>query len=483
MKRWMIVCALCSSLGLMAQGLRQSVCVVYPQYNAADSTMLAAYADAYHRAGLTSRAETLNSYAEGTFGSGVVIEKDGQLYVLTNRHVAGYADEVRIVFQIRNTPITYDHCPVYSSYADADLAVIRLPETAAVACQPIALEEQAAVEGETITAVGFPGLGGKASWQMSRGTVSNSALSIEDDDISYIQHTAPIDPGSSGGALLRKTGDNYGLLGVNTLKAFYRDRVGIAIGCNDIRAFLATLATPDTTDRQVLDALQGYDAGRWHEYYGQLPAARRDSLKKQKYVLPLDFALAVYGSYDVLPAKDEKVKEAKLDNDRFGINRGVGKPFTLSVSYDYFFNGNSNVGLVFGIYGDYVYQDVRLVVPMYIPSGDSTALVTGVMAGYSVGGQLPLRINRTNYLVPHVVAGLQAGLAAMTKHRNFGVIIAPQLRAGIDYRLDLQKIAINIGAEYVFQPTICSISLPMPSVGGMGTYLQHGLNVHLGVGF
>lgn len=474
--------ALALCCGIQAQGVRNSVCIVYPQYNQADSTLLAAYADAYNRAGLSSRADALDSYAEGTFGSGVVIEKDGQLYVLTNRHVAGYASEAKIVFQVRPKTQSFEHCPVYSSCMDADLAIIQLPATAGTVCQPMTIDETPVTEGEDITAVGFPGLGGKASWQLTRGTVSNSSLDIEEDEVRYIQHTAPIDPGSSGGPLLRKKGDVYSLIGINTQKAFYRDRVGIAIGVTYVQAFLQTLDTPNTSDRQVLQALRPYDAKRWHEYYAQMPQAKRDSIKKDHYILPLDFALAVYEAHNVSPLSDGEVVEAKLKNDHFGIDRDVDQHFQVLVGYDHFFNGYHNFAVAYDIHARYLYQDIRLVAPLYMGATDT---VSGIMAGYGLGAQLPMRFDRKNKLIPHAMVGAQVGgFITPNQWHKFHFGMAFNLRAGVDYRFVMDKVAICVGAEYVMEILFGDVTFPLPQLPGkFSSYMVNGLGVKVGVGF
>jgi hypothetical protein len=63
--------------------------------------------------------------------------------------------------------------------------------------------------------------------KLSAGTISNAHLRIGSGPYAtYLQHTAPIDPGNSGGPLLDAAG---ALLGINTLKITGRDGVGLAI--------------------------------------------------------------------------------------------------------------------------------------------------------------------------------------------------------------------------------------------------------------
>jgi S1-C subfamily serine protease len=109
---------------------------------------------------------------------------------------------------------------------DFDLAVLA-PETpldrAGARLSDAPLPDLAAV-----VAVGFPGLGGRASYQITTGKVSNGDVTerVGGRTLHYVQHTAAIDPGNSGGPLL----DERGLLvGVNTLKATSRENAGFAI--------------------------------------------------------------------------------------------------------------------------------------------------------------------------------------------------------------------------------------------------------------
>ena len=63
------------SLSMQAQGLRHSVCVVYPEYTEAEKQQLADYSLHAARMGMRSLSRSLSAYkADNIFGSGVVIE-------------------------------------------------------------------------------------------------------------------------------------------------------------------------------------------------------------------------------------------------------------------------------------------------------------------------------------------------------------------------------------------------------------------------
>jgi S1-C subfamily serine protease len=112
-----------------------------------------------------------------------------------------------------------------------DVAVLRLDDGPSKPfAQGLALRLTPAREQEPVVAAGFPGVGVKPSFQVSKGAVSNAKFGAEGSDastlFSYVQHTAPIDPGNSGGPLLDADGH---LIGMNTLKIVGRENVGLAI--------------------------------------------------------------------------------------------------------------------------------------------------------------------------------------------------------------------------------------------------------------
>jgi len=92
----------------------------------------------------------------------------------------------------------------------------------------VELDAEAPSDQQPVVASGYPAIGSEPSYQVTRGYVSNEhfVLTRAGQVQSYIQHTAPIDSGSSGGPLTSEQGK---LLGVNTLKVRGRENVGLAI--------------------------------------------------------------------------------------------------------------------------------------------------------------------------------------------------------------------------------------------------------------
>jgi len=181
------------------------------------------------------------------FGSGFVVRwrsANGQLEtrVVTNNHVMDgafeadistgdeEADTKKAVKPGDKKTSRYSATLIQANPHD-DIAVLRLDQTSESAfTEGFAFRLEPAHEEEPVVAAGFPGVGARPSFQVTKGTVSNAKFGAEGEDASpvdaYVQHTAPIDPGNSGGPLLDARGR---LLGMNTYKLVGRENVGIAI--------------------------------------------------------------------------------------------------------------------------------------------------------------------------------------------------------------------------------------------------------------
>jgi S1-C subfamily serine protease len=168
------------------------------------------------------RGPSLVVYATGSpFGSGfpmVYRGKTGNVaQIVTNFHVVRDMAEVQVFAEdgkkLGNARITLQDPHV-------DLALLELEgEPLGGGIMPAAAVPK---DLDPVTATGYPALGGAPSFQTTRGAVSNERYSGG----LLIQHTAPIDPGSSGGPL---TGGNNELMGVNTFLAAQRQGAAFAV--------------------------------------------------------------------------------------------------------------------------------------------------------------------------------------------------------------------------------------------------------------
>jgi S1-C subfamily serine protease len=166
-------------------------------------------------------------------GTGVCVADKG--WILTNAHVAGetggtvevhtFAYQGGKLQPLKALPGTV----VYSS-AKTDVAVVKLeaPPSTLVAV-PVADKDPQ--PGEKVFAIGSPGLGATTLAQsLSEGIVSAAPRQLPEGV--FIQHTAAVNPGNSGGPLVDERGRMVGLV---TLKAKL-ENVGFAIPSVAVRA-------------------------------------------------------------------------------------------------------------------------------------------------------------------------------------------------------------------------------------------------------
>jgi len=151
-------------------------------------------------------------------GSGFAISR--ATHVVTNAHVVIRCNSVRVHFGTQEAPAN-----VLALDEELDLAVLQtqlaLPRVIAVRGSP------ALRLGESVVAFGFP-LTGSLSQEGNLTTGNVSALAGLGDDPKYLQITAPVQPGNSGGPLLDESGN---LIGVITAKL---DAMAIAKRTGDI---------------------------------------------------------------------------------------------------------------------------------------------------------------------------------------------------------------------------------------------------------
>ncbi|HEX4512091.1 MAG TPA: trypsin-like peptidase domain-containing protein [Polyangiaceae bacterium] len=152
-------------------------------------------------------------------GSGVVIAPDG--FVLTNAHVVDGAGRVEITLHDGKT---VEARPVGGDRS-TDLAVVRI---AASDLEHVRIGgERDLLRGQLVVAVGNP-LGFEST--VSAGVVSATGRSLRGSDgrlvENLVQHTAPLNPGNSGGPLVDFRGH---LVGVNTAIIAFAQGMSFAI--------------------------------------------------------------------------------------------------------------------------------------------------------------------------------------------------------------------------------------------------------------
>jgi len=222
------------------------------------------FRDSFEKKGYSDAAKAIDNYLKGLSGSGFIfVSEDGTSYVLTNEHVVAQSESLSITFEKQDgSKIIYDRLKVLFVDEEKDLALLVFDNGVNPFTQGLNFNAKPIDEGMDVFAAGFPGLGNTAIWQFSRGTISNVSARIPKDNIGdetigpYIQHTAQIDPGNSGGPLLVETQGvpaGYAVLGINTLSAFRRQAANYAIPVDQVRVFIeAALSDEKVNDKDMV---------------------------------------------------------------------------------------------------------------------------------------------------------------------------------------------------------------------------------------
>ena len=477
---------LCVLMSVSAQGLRHSVCVVKPEFAEPDRALIADYSLFMARAGIRSASQALVAYKnEGTFGSGVVVEHGGKKYVLTNLHVIGYADKATIIFQLHDITIRYEHCEV-ADIGKTDLAAIALPAD----CEMISLPLYAGEieEDMSIVAAGFPELANKPSWQLTRGSISNARLDVDSREHAtrIIQHTASIDPGSSGGPLLLKNDEGkYEILGVNTWKAFYREGVGLAIGKEDVQAFIASLGASTKDASKEMAPLRNLSGEEWLNVFRRLPDSIQQNIRKADWHLPFDPALRTLAVRDSLVA-DKGKGAKKFDASASHVVTDMDNTNHFLLLYDNYLGLNQMVGIQIGHdWRGFITTGMQIAALMAETQKSDSPKAIGVapMFGICLGGQLPVQVGKF-ILAPRITQSVSGG--PFFGGGKFHVTIMTDTRVGLDWRIPTGSGDFILGVHYdmnwLWNNANLAISPYKTTSGAFGKqYLQHGVGITLGI--
>ncbi len=183
---------------------------------------------------------TVRAYKDGeeiSLGSGFFIREDGVL--VTNLHVVAGADSVSVEI---NSGEIYDNVYTLSSDDRRDLILLQIPATKLFTLG-IADDRDTEV-GDSVYVIGNP-LG-------FEGTFSDGMLSAKriEDGVAYLQVTAPISQGSSGGPVLNSAGQ---VIGVTTLTYSEGQNLNMAIPARHAADLLALAGNPIPFETMAAD--------------------------------------------------------------------------------------------------------------------------------------------------------------------------------------------------------------------------------------
>jgi S1-C subfamily serine protease len=177
-------------------------------------------------------------------GSAVVITPDG--YLLSNHHVVDGAREVRVRAPAGDATVAR----VVGSDAATDLALLHADPVAMAAPAPGELAAAPVRPGQLVVAIGNP-LGFSST--VSAGVVSALGRSLRGKDgrliDGIVQHTAPLNPGNSGGPLADSQGR---IVGINTAIIARSQGLGFAVGAATASWVLAELLARGRVRRSYL---------------------------------------------------------------------------------------------------------------------------------------------------------------------------------------------------------------------------------------
>ncbi|MCC7528937.1 MAG: trypsin-like peptidase domain-containing protein [Candidatus Melainabacteria bacterium] len=149
-------------------------------------------------------------------GSGVIVRQDG--YILTNNHVVGQADEIKVTLNDKRE----FQGKVVGRDSFTDLALVKIDAKGLPTAQMGS--SKALRPGDWAIAIGSP-LG--LDHSVTMGIISALGRSLNDiNSVDFIQTDAAINPGNSGGPLLNIRGE---VIGINTAIRGDGQNIGFAI--------------------------------------------------------------------------------------------------------------------------------------------------------------------------------------------------------------------------------------------------------------
>jgi len=161
-----------------------------------------------------------------TTGSGFVVNTvDGVNMIISNYHVVSNGRLLRVIFYPNEGPERiFNSVRIAGRLPEYDIAILAFAGDEKVFSQALKLDLSPPDDGEQVCAAGYP----SGSWLYSEGMVSNRrALLRLNSSVGnsqpqpFIQHSALIHEGSSGGPLLVKNQNapyGYSVVGINTLR-------------------------------------------------------------------------------------------------------------------------------------------------------------------------------------------------------------------------------------------------------------------------
>jgi tetratricopeptide (TPR) repeat protein len=310
--------------------------------------------DIYDR---TVRATTLVLVADGT-GSGWIVDHKRRLMV-TNYHVVGDADTVRVIFPVRQGGKVIverryyleNAKPVLGRVLDIDsghdLALVELDALPAGTAELRPAAESAAPT-DSVHAIGSPGRS-DALWVYSSGTVRSVydkrwTMPMQGPNrvvplaARVVETQLPLNPGDSGGPVVNDRGE---LVAVTHARANGADLINWAIDVSEVRAFVATvlrLRDPKTAGDFNERAVRLHNRGRYDRAIADYTEAIRLDPKFTRVYVNRATAYNAKGDRDTALADSDEAlrldpRSAAAYNERGAAYSAKGDPDRAIADY------------------------------------------------------------------------------------------------------------------------------------------------------
>ncbi len=267
--------------------VRNAVAIVRPQLTYEGTTTYLYIADYFKKENYQDISDYFRSMTKGGHGSGYLTKDDaGRTLVITAKHVVVFADKASLEIQKDNGKVVkITDCPILYRDDDVDFAVVLVPQekTAELGDDVVYLQlaDGEPSDGTEVWSAGYPALLNQPAWQLGKGNITNHRLVVEALGLAessvFIQHTAPIDPGNSGGPLLigdPKDPASMRVLGINTWMALGRQSANFAVSIQNLKEAFGRIpaAEKDTEEAsQVVESkakelIEELNKAEWSRY-------------------------------------------------------------------------------------------------------------------------------------------------------------------------------------------------------------------------
>ncbi len=254
-------------------------------------------------------------------GSGVLIAPDG--YVLTNSHVVHGAKQLKAALmdgREREASLIGDDPPT-------DLAIVRVHESVPLTHASIG-DSSALRVGQLVIAIGNP-MGFQSS--VSRGVVSSTGRSWRARDgrliENIIQHTAPLNPGNSGGPLVDWRGR---IIGINTAMILGAQGISFAVPSRTAQWIVPQLLHHGHVRRNHM-GIAGQQRPVDRELAGRLPWLVRNAVEVFKVEPGSPAEKAGLRVSDAIILIDGQVVDSVDDLQHFLGEWPIGSPFEVTL--------------------------------------------------------------------------------------------------------------------------------------------------------